>query len=115
MICFACARRFPYHAQKRNASIKKALLLERLDQGEGEAMQFCGLTLRQTDCIFGLSTYVQKYDQMSGEVHLDESHNEFADWRIDVPFGAVTPTTVCCSEGVRCDGDVPHGRDTCCT
>ena len=80
LICFCCARRFPYVPQKRHMKIRKVKLLERLVEEEVNALHFCGLTCTQTESIFGLSSYVQKYGQMSEDVHLDEAHSEFADW-----------------------------------
>ena len=69
---------------------------------------------KQTEEIFGLSTYVEKYGQMSEDVRLDEEHDEFDDWRMEVPFDNTTVRILCCPEDVQCDNDIPHGRDTCC-
>ena len=90
-------------------------ILERLVQDEVENSTFCGLSCKQTEQIFGLSTYVEKYGQMSEDVRLDEEHDEFDDWRMEVPFDNTTVRILCCPEDVQCDNDIPHGRDTCCT
>ena len=67
-------------------TIKRFQLLSRVDQREGEAVRCCGLTRKQTEHIFGLSTYVQKYGEMNDEVHLNENHEEFNEWRVDISF-----------------------------
>ena len=51
-----------------------------------QAVRFCGLTRKQTEHMVGLSTYVQKFGEMNDEVHLNESHEEYNDWRVDIPF-----------------------------
>jgi hypothetical protein len=71
LICFVCARRFPHVSQKQNMTTKRIQLLSRVDQSESEAVRFCGLTRKQIEHIFGLSTYVQKYCKHNDEVHLN--------------------------------------------
>jgi hypothetical protein len=95
-------------------TIQRIQLLSRVDQSESEAVRFCGLTRKQTEHIFGLSTYVQKYGEMNDEVHLNEHHEEFNDWRVEIPFDITNVTILCCPEDMHCDNDVQHSRDTCC-
>ena len=86
MICFVCARRFPYVSQKRNGKIDMHAVLRREEHKPGEKMYLFGLPRAETERIFDLATYVQKYGSMGEGVSLDESHPEFDDWRVRVPF-----------------------------
>ena len=49
LICFCCARRFPYMPQKRHMKIRKVKLLENHVQEEVNALHVCGLTCTQTE------------------------------------------------------------------
>ena len=100
LICFSCARRFPYVPHTKHIKIKNVKLLEKLAQDEVENSTFCGLSWKQTEQIFVLSTYVEKYGQMSEDVRLDEGHDEFDDWRMEVPFDNTTVRILCCPEDV---------------
>ena len=42
------------------------------------------------------------------------SHEEFADWHLNVPFEAATVKILCCPEDVECDSDIKHSRNQCC-
>ena len=68
LICFACARRFPFLPQQIQKDIKNNQLLERHDQNGAEAAKFCGLTPKHTENIFGLTTYVERYGQMNEDM-----------------------------------------------
>lgn len=69
---------------------KKVKLLERVAEDEVENSTCFGLSWKQTEQILGLSTHVEKYGQMSEDVRLDEGHDEFDDWRMEVPFDNTT-------------------------
>ena len=92
LICLVCARRVPHVPQKQNMSIKRIQLLSRVDQSESETVGCCGLTRKQTEHIFGLSTYVQKYGEMSDEIYLDENQEEFNYWHVEIPFDIASVT-----------------------
>ena len=74
LICFVCARRFPHVSQQHNMIITRIQLLSNVDQRKLEHVRFCWLRRKQTEHIFGLSTYVQKYGEMNDEVHLKDNH-----------------------------------------
>jgi hypothetical protein len=90
LICFSCARRFPYVPHTKKHKNLKVKLLERVAEDEVENSTFVGLNSKQTEQIFGLSTCVEKYCQMSADLRLDEGHYEFDDWRMEVPFDNTT-------------------------
>ena len=87
---FFLCETLPIRATYKNIRIKNVKLLEKLAQDEVENSTFCGLSWKQTEHIFGLSTHVEKYGQMSEDVRLDEGHDEFDDWRHVSIFGRVT-------------------------
>ena len=68
----------------------------------------------ETERIFGLATYVQKYGAMGEGISLDESHPEFDDWRVRVPFDDGVVNVLCCPEDLICEADVEHDPLTCC-
>lgn len=50
---------------------------------------------------------------MNDEVHLNESHEEFNDWRVGIPFDITNVTVLYCPEDMHCESDIQHCRDTC--
>ena len=111
LICFSCARRIPYVPSRSKNEITWTRPCEgRSVPDERECFTFCDLSPRQTENIFGMDSYLQKYGALDGEPDLCQRMEEFDDWRLNVPFESGSITILCCPEDKRC-GSRKHRND----
>ena len=109
LICFSCARRFPYLSSRSVNDIEWVRLTSSVtttgQQPEQVEHRFCGMTASQTESIFGLQTYIGRYGKCPGEGMPDLSSNmhEFEDWQLNVPLNGRVVEILCCPEDQRCD------------
>ena len=75
LICFSCARRFPYIARASSHEIQwyKALSSTGVLETTSSCMQFCGLTPDQVEKIFGLEVLPRKSIAIGFHCHLNAS------------------------------------------
>ena len=68
------------------------------------ATEFLGLTEHETSALYGLESYLQKYNtDRKGFLNLRQQMREFDDWIMDVPFGEGRLVRVlCCPEDRHC-------------
>ena len=124
LICFLCARRFPYLAEWGTANdvrwVKPVIQGdEQSPTGTGRsasaASSFMGMSAEDLEATFGLHTYVARYGQCDGgNADLTQHMDEFDDWKLAIPFGDRRVDIVCCPEDRECDHDgCLQGRQCC--
>ena len=100
LICFACARRFPYIAARQE---KNEIRWIHPIQSTAVEMRFCGLSLTKTKEIFGLSEYLNRYGRCGADApDLTRKMSEFDDWRLIVPWSRESIGILCCPEDRGC-------------
>ena len=98
IVCFVCARRFPYDGVSENSTISWRVL-------GGGADKIMGRSPAELETILGLQTYRERY--VPGDEGLRRAarnmHEELADWRAEVTCEGQSVELLCCPEDVRCD------------
>ena len=97
IVCFVCARRFPYDGVSADSDISWHVL-------GGGASKIMGRSATELEAILGLQTYRERY--VPGDEGLLRSarsmHEELADWRAEVTCEGKSVELLCCPEDVRC-------------
>ena len=107
LICFSCARRFPYiDSLKEKNEIKWKQPLNR-----GGDVKFLDMDARKCADIFGLDVYMERYGHQPGFPDMRQRMAEFDDWQLLVPYQQRPLTILCCPEDRVCSGSSP---EKCC-
>ena len=118
LMCFSCARRFPFLANRRSNDISWEVVLGRVSaDGVDDVDQrtvFCNLGIETTKAIYGLETFIAKYGRVSDEVHLSNFRSEYDDWQLTIPFGHEDVKILCCPEDRLCKDEACMASSTAC-
>ena len=116
LVCFLCARRFPYMpgwhqngiswvapfaAEKHGAGARRAA-------GGTCEERFCGLTRRKAEEFFGMGTYLRRYGRCEGcktDLTQPEPLQALEDWKLRVEFTEQPLDIVCCPEDRECSDE----------
>ena len=124
-VCFTCARKFPHIEGTQRNPIRMYPLLTRVEKQRknsqlivnesADALGFLGLCQKDAEDNFGLRQYSQTYGTMNNDVCLPETHEEFDDWHVTVPFEKEHMKMLCCPEDKICTSSGPvHATTACC-
>jgi len=103
LICFSCARRFPWCRSLRGCNIDWIHPFQQVP-GESSKFVFCGMSAAETAEIYGLDQFLRAYGQCdTADINLKERMDEFKDWRLELPFPSGCLSVVCCPEDKICD------------
>ena len=100
LICFSCARRFPYVAslgQKNEIHWRRPLVRDK-------TCTFFGMGPEQCTSIYGLDTYMKRYGHQPGFPDMRQHAAEFDDWQLKIPYHDQPLTILCCPEDRVCSG-----------
>ena len=109
LICFCCARRFPYTTSWGAKQFIKWVCASPLASAakvanETPFVEFLGLPYDKAHSILGLQTYLDRYGACGdGSPDLTQQLHEFDDWTVGVPFENGVLRLLCCPEDRRCD------------
>ena len=98
LVCFVCARRFPYDGVSRNAETAWRIL------GGGQGKVF-GRTAQELENLLGLEAYRALYvpgDQGS-DAAAASMQAELLEWRARVTCETTAVDLLCCPEDIRCE------------
>ena len=74
LICFSCARRFPFLADRRGNDISWEQICSVVSadgvSDEGQRPLFCKLSMDATESIFGFETFLARFGHVSDDVNL---------------------------------------------
>ena len=114
LICFCCARRFPYLGHRKEQHKKQDIdWTQPLVQKEGEE-RFCGLSVEEVHAIFSLETYLERYGKCDEEAP-DLRSEVYDDWCLTLPFSDKEIKILCCPEDRECEVDGCLKGKTCCS
>ena len=110
LVCFACARRFPYVSSFRRNEINWKSPKEK-------DCFFLGMDAATLENILGFRTYLKKYGRCPGRgmPNLTEDMQEFDDWLLTIDIGDKSIPILCCSEDLACDTGACTKSGACCT
>ena len=108
LVCFACARRFPFDGRSGNADID----WQTLGGGDGKVLNCSAAELEN---ILGLETYKDRYasTKLNNEVAAERMKQELLDWRCVVTCEQQRISLLCCPEDRRCQV-CPAASAECC-
>ena len=109
LICFCCARRFPYVKDFLRNEINWRTPLQ-------QPSTFMGMSAAATETILGYETYLKKYGHCRGEdmPNLRDHAVEFEDWLMTVFLDGCKVQLLCCPEDLDCSQQGCIDSKTCC-
>ena len=97
LVCFVCARRFPFDGQSSNADID----WQTLSTGDGMVL---GCSAADLEHILGLETYKHRYASvgLNKDVAAESMQQELLEWQCLVTCEGQQIRLLCCPEDRRC-------------
>ena len=116
LICWCCARRYPYVKERKANEIAWTQPLCHDTVGNDPQWRFAGLSLEKTEEIFGLIAYLDKYgdkDIDSGRIY-QRRKDECHEWSLTAECPGGSCEILCCPEDHTCDTSECKEQRRCC-
>lgn len=115
LICFCCARRYPYMAARASIERDNNEVTWITPLSEVGADTFCNMSREDTISTLGFRKYLQRYGHCEKQgPNLNEQLHEFEDWQLKVPFKDGDVDILCCPKDRACSDDACIQSSTCC-
>ena len=118
LICWCCARRFPYVGSRRANEIRwQRVLGQAPAQRLGSTcLTFAGIPLQRAAHVFGVDAYDRRYGRVEGECEASYlcRYSELREWSLVVKDGGEDVEILCCPEDRRCVSPLCRRTRTLC-
>ena len=118
LVCFTCARRFPYVAQPAGTTKKIGWkhALEIKSNKERAFGTFLGMSRCDTERTIGLTKFLDDYGNCEGEgPDLKKHMEDFDDWQTRILFPDGPVDVLCCPEDRKCSDEACLQKQQCCS
>ena len=96
LLCFVCARKYPYVRSSRNQDITWVQPVDAKNE------TIFGQSVTAAEELLGMQTFRQKYVEKETEFAREEMNAELEAWACQVDFTAVSVQLLCCPEDKTC-------------
>ena len=116
LICWCCARKFPYLDKRRVNDIRWTQPLKRNSGCEQQPWTFSGMNVMKAVDIFGLQTFLDRYGTERGQERINRARAKECrdDWCLAVRTPEASFEFICCPEDHTCKDAVCTRRQRCC-
>ena len=116
LICWCCARKFPYLEKRRANDIRWTQPLKRNSGCYEQPWTFAGIDMMKAVDIFGLQTFLDRYGTDEGQARMNRARAKECrdDWCLAVRTPEASFELLCCPEDHTCKDSVCTRRKRCC-
>ena len=116
LICWCCARRFPYVEARRANEIEWTQPLQQNEKVAGSPWQFARMSMKDAERIFGLGAYLERYgdrEAQAGAIYA-RREAECEEWTMEATWPGGKCSILGCPEDKVCkDAECMEGRRIC--
>ena len=116
LICWCCARRFPYVEARRANEIEWTQPLQPNEKVAGSPWQFARMSMKDAERIFGLGAYLERYgdrEAQAGAIYA-RREAECEEWTMEATWPGGKCSILGCPEDKVCkDAECMEGRRIC--